>query len=190
MTIRFEVYGVRDAVRELREYDRKMYDHIINDLKSSAKPLAKIVGASFPDQPFRRTNNWHSDGERKGPSRMPPYIAAKAKAGVKPAISTSNRRSSTGQVGILRLQQMDAGGQVYDSAGSGAKASRKNPVASGWFIYNLDKPFSTKSKRGKWRSRVLYPAMAANLGIVEEQIQASIEKTNKIVSNNILRKAS
>jgi hypothetical protein len=190
MTIRFEVYGVKDAVRELRDYDRQMYDRIINDLKSSAQPLATKVGSQFPDQPFRRINNWHSEGNRRGDSKMPPYNSGKARAGVKPSISTSNRKSATGQVGILRLQQMDAGGQIYDSAGSGSKASRKDPVASGWFIRNLDKPWKTKSRRGKWRSRVLYPAMEQNMDMVEEKIKLSIEKTNKIVENHIMGKAS
>jgi hypothetical protein len=34
MTIKFETYGIREAVAELRKYDREMYEVIIKDLKT------------------------------------------------------------------------------------------------------------------------------------------------------------
>ena len=40
MTIRFEVYGVQEAVSQLRKYDRDMYQTIIKDLKDNGAPLA------------------------------------------------------------------------------------------------------------------------------------------------------
>lgn len=182
MTIRFEVYGVREAVSQLRKYDRTMYEEIVKDLRNVATPLAAKVGAGFPDTPFRRVSNWHTTNERKGDAKLPPYVGGKAKSGVKPAISTS--KGFGGSVGLLRIQQRDGGGQIYDSAGS-----RNLDRAGARFVSNLDKPFSTKSKSGKYRSRVLFPLMKQNMPMIQTSITATIEKLNKIVQQNIMRAA-
>jgi len=181
MTIRFEVYGVQEAVAQLRNYDRSMYDTIIKDLKNVATPLAAKVGAAFPDTPFRRVSNWHTTNERKGKAKFPPYVGSKARSKVKPAVLTSTRGN---KVGLLRLQQMDGGAQIYDSAGSKA-----NTKAGMRFVSNLDKPFSTKSAKGKTRSRIMFPETKRNMGMVQESIAQSIEKLNKIVQDHIQRAA-
>jgi len=181
MTIRFEVYGVQEAVAQLRNYDRSMYDTIIKDLKNVATPLAAKVGAAFPDTPFRRVSNWHTTNERKGKAKFPPYVGSKARSKVKPAVLTSTRGK---KVGLLRLQQMDGGAQIYDSAGSKA-----NTKAGMRFVSNLDKPYSTKSAKGKTRSRIMFPETKRNMGMVQESISQSIEKLNKIVQDHIQRAA-
>ena len=181
MTIRFEVYGVQEAVAQLRNYDRSMYDTIIKDLKNVATPLAAKVGAAFPDTPFRRVSNWHTTNERKGKAKFPPYVGNKARSKVKPAVLTSTRGN---KVGLLRLQQMDGGAQIYDSAGSKA-----NTKAGMRFVSNLDKPYSTKSAKGKTRSRIMFPETKKNMGMVQESIAQSIEKLNKIVQDHIQRAA-
>jgi len=181
MTIRFEVYGVQEAVAQLRNYDRSMYDTIIKDLKNVATPLAAKVGAAFPDTPFRRVSNWHTTNERKGKAKFPPYVGSKARSKVKPAVLTSTRGN---KVGLLRLQQMDGGAQIYDSAGSKA-----NTKAGMRFVSNLDKPYSTKSAKGKTRSRIMFPETKRNMGMVQESISQSIEKLNKIVQDHIQRAA-
>jgi len=181
MTIRFEVYGVQEAVAQLRKYDRSMYDTIIKDLKNVATPLAAKVGAAFPDTPFRRVSNWHTTNERKGKAKFPPYVGSKARSKVKPAVLTSTRGNKNG---LLRLQQMDGGAQIYDSAGS--KADTKAGMR---FVSNLDKPFSTKSAKGKTRSRIMFPETKKNMGMVQESIAQSIEKLNKVVQDHIQRAA-
>jgi hypothetical protein len=181
MTIRFEVYGVQEAVAQLRNYDRSMYDTIIKDLKNVAAPLAAKVGAAFPETPFRRVSNWHTTNERKGKAKFPPYVGSKARSKVKPAVLTSTRGNKNG---LLRLQQMDGGAQIYDSAGS--KADTKAGMR---FVSNLDKPFSTKSAKGKTRSRIMFPETKKNMGMVQESIAQSIEKLNKVVQDHIQRAA-
>jgi hypothetical protein len=117
----------------------------------------------------------------KGKQKFPPYVGSKAKSKVKPAFSTSTRSN---RVGLLRLQQMDGGAQIYDSAGS--KADTKAGMR---FVSNLDKPFTTKSAKGKTRSRVMFPQTEKNMGMVQESIAQSIEKLNKVVQDNIQRAA-
>ena len=180
MTIRFEVYGVKEAVSQLRKYDRAMYETIIKDLKDNGAPLAAKVGAAFPSQPFRRKSNWHSTGDRKGKSRIPPYDGSKVRAGVKTAVSTVSAKIGREQ-GIYRLQQTDGAGAIYD--GAGGKTLSK-------FVKNLDMPFSTKSTGNKTRSRVMYPTMLKNMDMVQAVVDNAISKTNKIVQNHIMGKAA
>jgi hypothetical protein len=109
MTIRFEVHGLQGAISTLRKYDREMYQTIITDLKLQSAPLVAKVAAEFPNEPFRRVNNWHSEGGRKGKSRMPAYNVSKVRGGVKPAIYSASAKVGREQ-GIYRLNQNDAGG--------------------------------------------------------------------------------
>jgi hypothetical protein len=176
MTIRFETYGIREAVAELRNYDRTMYEEIIKDLKQKGQPLVSKVAEAFPMQPFRRKSNWRTVGRSR--NGFPPYDGAKVRAGVQPQISTQKSQSASGQTGIYRLIQKDGGGAVYDGAGR---------RTSNQFTTNLDKPYSTKSSSGKLRSRVMYGTMLANMNLVQEIIDETISKTNKIVQDNILR---
>ena len=65
MTIRFETYGIREAIAELRKYDRSMYEVIVKDLRDKGQPLASKVADAFPMQPFRRVSNWRTEGRSK-----------------------------------------------------------------------------------------------------------------------------
>ena len=181
MTIRFEVHGLQGAIATLRKYDRAMYEIIIKDLKDKSAPLVSKVAAEFPDQPFRRVNNWHSEGGRKGKSRMPAYNIGAVRKGVKPAIYSASAKVGREQ-GIYRLNQNDAGGAVYDGAG------RKKVTA---FVKNLDLRYSTKATGdGKYRSRVMYPTMLKNMDMIQVIIDNAISKTNEIVINDIMGKAA
>jgi hypothetical protein len=179
--IRIEVHGVARAIKELRNLEPTLYRRLTADLRTSAQPLARAVGAEFPDEPLM---NWHSSGGRRGASRLPPYNSSSARSGVKPAVSTS-RRSGASSYGILRIQQYDAGGQVYDSAGSVAIADGK--TSSALFVANLDKGTNTNSRQGRTRSRVMYPFTKKYLPQLIPAIQESVDRTSKIVQESINR---
>tara|TARA_R110000823_G_scaffold212143_1_gene342348 strand:+ start:172 stop:714 length:543 start_codon:yes stop_codon:yes gene_type:complete len=180
MTIRFEVHGLQGAIATLRKYDRAMYEIIIKDLKDKSAPLVSKVAAEFPDQPFRRVNNWHSEGGRKGKSRMPAYNIGAVRKGVKPAIYSTSAKVGREQ-GIFRLNQNNAGGAIYDGAG-GATLSK--------FVKNLDMRYSTKSTGSTTRSRVMYPTMLKNMNMVQEIVDNAISKTNKQTQTHIMGKAA
>jgi len=175
MGITFETHGISEAVAELRKYDREMYEVIMKDLKTGAQPLAMKVANAFPMQPFRRVSNWRTEGRSK--NGFPPYSGAKARAGVRPAVTTAKPQVGR-PTGIYRLEQKDSGGAVYDGAGR---------RSSSQFTTNLDRPYSTKSSQSKIRSRVMYGTMLGNMDLVQEIIDNAISKTNKIVQDNILR---
>jgi len=182
MGTKIDVYGVRETLAELRKYERETFNRISSDLKTSAKPAAIAVGRAFPDEPLL---NWHSSGDRKGKARLPPYNGSSAKSKVRVGISTK-KPTGIGQHGLIRLQQMDAGGQVYDTAGSATKAARGASASAGQkFISNLDKRSKVKSSGQKYRSRIMYPFTEKNLPLIEKAIEISIRKIDGEVQKRL-----
>lgn len=149
----YRVTGINDTLRALRLFEPEVYKKLRSDLVADATPLALEVGKSFPDKPLAK---WHENG-RKGNSRLPGYVASRARTKVKP-IAGTGRQHGKGRA-VLRLQQMDGGAQVYDSAG-GMRAKSQ-------FVQNLDKHSRVKSRGGKFRSRVLYPQTKKNAHLIE-----------------------
>jgi hypothetical protein len=182
MGIKVDVYGVRETLAELHKYERQTYTRITNDLKTSAEPAAQAVASKFPDEPLM---NWHTSGGRRGNSRMPPYLGSSAKKGVKVVVSTRKPRGNN-EHGLIRLQQKDAGGQVFDSAGSATMASKGAGASSSQkFISNLDKQGNTKSRKGRTRSRVMYPQTKKNLPLIEKAVEISIRKIDGEVQKRL-----
>lgn len=173
--INIDITGLSETLKSLREYEPDMYKTIVANLKNSAAPLAREVGSRFPDKPLER---WHDEGDRRGKARMPAYITAKVRGGVKPAFS-AGRRAVGREVGILRLEQRDAGGQVFDTAGSQNAGAR--------FVKNLDKHRVIGSRGNGFRSRVLFPATKAKMPMIEQNVRIAIEQTNKMVSERLAR---
>jgi hypothetical protein len=165
------VEGVGTVVKYLRDYEPEVLKQLRTDLQTTGRVIAANAAQGFALDPLER---WHSGAERRGPSRMPGYNAARARAGVKPVTTLRPPRPGSRQAPVLRIQQMDAGGQVYDSAGS-QSASR--------FIKNLDKRLRTKSVQGKTRSRVLFGGVKAQ----QEQIEAAFRLTTAKVDEYIER---
>jgi hypothetical protein len=181
MGIKVDVYGVRETLAELRKYERNAYVVIEKDLKESAKPAAKAVGSKFPDEPLR---NWHTSGGRKGKARLPEYNGAKAKNKVRVAVSTK-KPNGIGQHGLIRLEQSDAGGQVYDTAGSATTAGRGAGATAGQkFVANLEK-VGKQSKGDGFRSRIMYPQTKKNLPLIEKAVEASIRKIDGEVQKRL-----
>ena len=175
MATDLQFYGINETLRYLKEYEKDLYKTLRKDLVAKAQPLAQLVGSRFPDQPL---SNWLRTGERRGKARMPPYMVGKAKAGVKPISGTGSSRGK-GQV-ILRIEQKNAGAQVYDSVGRG------NYETSGsTFIKNLDTKSVIKSKRGKNRSRIMFGAVKGNQKMIEEDVISVIKKVDAFTTKAI-----
>ena len=50
--ISIEVYGVAEAIKELRNLEPETYRRLTSDLRTSAVPVARAVGSEFPDEPL------------------------------------------------------------------------------------------------------------------------------------------
>jgi hypothetical protein len=166
--------GFVETLRQLRQYDKEMYKQIVDRLKSSADPLAREVGYYFGNEP--PLQRWHTTNERKGESRFPGWRPAKAAKSVKAVVGTKPMKD--GMVGIVRIQQMDGAGQVYDSAGSVAGPNNR-------FVKNLDKHRARKSVQGQYRSRVLFPRTKEILPAIEDEIAKAIDSADALVEKRI-----
>ncbi len=185
---KLELFGVAEALKELRAYDKTAYGEILERMRVQGNPIAARVGVAFPEKgltywrprvtttPRRRT-----PGTKKQ-RPFPPYVAGAARMGVKPVVQV--RRPVNGVYRLMRLQQMTAGGAILDSAGS---------KTANIFTKNLDLYSPVRgagvSTLGRSRSRVLYKAVDDNMPMVEEVVRIAIGITDRLVTESINRRA-
>lgn len=160
-----QVTGLADTLRALRLFEPQLFKKLRSDLVQDAMPLAREIGSKFPDQPLR----WWKQNGRAGNARMPGYQATRARNKVKP-IAGTGREHGKGRA-ILRLQQMDGGAQVFDSAG-GMRAKSQ-------FVQNLDKHSRVKSRGGRFRSRILFPYTKKNTHHIEGIVTVVVRELEK-----------
>lgn len=177
MASEIKFYGINETLFYLKNYEKELFNEFKKKLGDAAKPLADLVGSRFPSE--SPLQNWHTSGERVGIKRLPPYNAT-ARTKVKAISGGTTRRNATGGRGILRIQQMDAGGQVYDSAGSGSYESNRST-----FINNLDKHAKVKSRRGATRSRIMFGAVKNNEAMVEEAVLKVVKEVDVLTTKRI-----
>jgi len=176
-----QVVGVAEAMRHLRGYDKRAYNTITKEMRHSATILTNAVGGDFP---MKALTNWNGKppAKRRSDKRpFPLYDAAAARGGVRPKVGigkvVNNERS------ILRVQQMTAGGAVFDAAGSDT-----NNI----FTRNLDiyAPTQGKSRLGISRSRVMYKAVDKRMNYVEAIVARCIDITDEAVQRAISAKGT
>ena len=170
--------GINETLFYLKNYEKELFNEFKKKLGDAAKPLADLVGSQFPTStPLK---NWHTTGGRKGKSRLPPYNANAARTRVKAISGGTTRRNASGGRGILRIQQNDAGGQVYDSAGRGTYESPNST-----FITNLDGKFIP---RVETRSRVMFKAVKDNQNMVEAAVIEIVKEVDELTTRRINEK--
>ena len=163
--VSYQVTGLNDTLRALKLFEPELYAKLRSDLVEDAKPLATLVGSHFPDQPLR----WWKQSGRAGNARLPGYNASRARVKVKPVAGTG-REHGKGRA-ILRLQQMDGGAQVFDSAG-GMRAKSQ-------FVMNLDKHSRVKSRGGRARSRIMFPYTKKNAPMIQDIVAVVVKELEK-----------
>lgn len=185
MATQIQFYGISGTLHYLKNYEADLYKTLRKDLVMKAQPLAQLVGSKFPDEPLR---NWHTSGGRlRTESRLPPYLGAKAQTKVKPKAGSGSIRGGTRASTILRIQQDDAGGSVYDIAGSVTAGARGASASAGQkFIVNLDKHKRIKSSGDGGRSRILYGAIKANEKMIEEDVLQIIRQVDAYTTKAIM----
>lgn len=185
MADQIKFYGINETLIYLKRYEEDLYKSLRKDLVAKATPLAQLVGSRFPDEPLR---NWHTSGGRlTSASRLPPYMGGKVKSSVKPKTGSGSSRGGTRASVILRIQQDDGGGQVYDSAGSKTKGARGAGATQGQkFIANIDKNRRLQSYGGgETRSRIMFGAVKANEMMIEKDILEVIKKVDAYTTKAI-----
>ena len=185
MAFKVEFYGISQTLYYLKNYEKDLYETLRKDLVSKATPLAQLVGTNFPDEPLR---NWHTSGGRlSSASRLPPYMGGKAKSMVKPVAGRGSLSVRAKANVILRIEQKDAGGSVYDSAGSRTMARRGASASAGQkFIANLDKHLPRQSSGSKTRSRIMFGSIQANEKMIETDVLEVIKKVDAYTTKAIM----
>lgn len=171
-------YGINETLFYLKNYEKELFKEFQTKLADAAEPLVRLVGSRFPSS--SGLDNWHSSGGRVGVKRLPPYNGGIAQSKVQAKSGGFVRKTAKGGYGILRIQQMDGGGQVYDSAGKGTRESKGST-----FINNLDKHLRTKSTRGKDRSRIMYGAVKNNQHMIEEAVLKVVKEVDGYTTKRI-----
>lgn len=183
MANEIKFYGINETLIYLKRYEEDLYKSLRKDLVTKATPLAQLVGSRFPEDAL---SGWHAYGSGKGgrletKSRLPPYVGGRAQSMVRAKAGTGSSRGGTRGSVILRIQQMDGGGQVYDSAGSkGGKG-----ILGTRFIKNLDTKFGGRSVSGKSRSRILFYGVKNNQEMIEKDILEVIKKVDAYTTKAI-----
>lgn len=171
-----KVVGVAEGLKYLRGYDKELYNIITKKMRTSATGLASAVGGDFPSKTLTYWNGKPPKKRLKQTRPFPLYDATAARGGVRPKVGVG--RLVNGERNILRIQQMTAGGAVFDSAGS---------QTTNIFTKNLDIYAPTKgtTRRGVSRSRVLYKAVDKRMDTVDGIVQNAIHLTDRIVQQAI-----
>lgn len=170
--VRVDTSELARVGKYLKQTEPDLYKEIAAQLRDGGRVVAANVAYNIKKP---RLTRWHQDG-RRGPSNLPGFAIGRAQAGVKPIVSpTGRRRGST--INILRIQQMDGGGAVFDSAGN------KNQTT---FSMNLDANSSVKAGRGKIRSRSIYKGTKNAMPMIEDNVAQAIAIAEKKISNAIM----
>lgn len=147
-----EVFGVRDALRELGQIDKKQRLAAIAKVKAAGGDMVAVARENYPSNAAMSDvmPGWSEKG-RLG------YSKAKADRGVKIKVGG---RAFGNAYAVVTLTQTDPGAALYDIAGlrqgsKGAKGTdksgrRRDASQSAAFLRNLDNGFGP-AQRGAWR---------------------------------------
>lgn len=162
-TVTVQVFGVKEALKELRELDGERRKLINKKAAEIAKPATDAIKAAYPANYLSgMSRKWTERGRQKFP-----YDQNKARKGVSLKIDTGKRNTST-----IRIDQKDPAASIIDMAG---KAGGANPQGAR-FIAALELQFGPPS-------RVMWPEYLRRgvevernmFGLVEE-LMAAINK--------------
>lgn len=150
--VSIEVYGVRDALRELGKIDKTQRFKAIAKIKGASGEMLAVARDAYPDNGLidSAMSGW-STGGRLG------YDKKKVDRGVQIQVGG---RSIGNSYAVVTMIQKDAGGAMYDIAGlrggsKGAKGKDKTgrmrqDTQSEAFLQNLNTGFGN-AQRGLWR---------------------------------------
>jgi hypothetical protein len=165
----FEVYGLKQALRELNQIDKSLRRQITRRFKEVTDPVVKDAQASIPSQPL---SGWARKWTTKSGFQMLPWDARRAQNMVKSKVSGKKPREYGGYVSELAVFYIGWYGMantVYDMAG------RK---------HSSDMASALAAKHGP-PSRVLWPAYEKNRNVVEDKILEIVQDVGTAVGKRM-----
>lgn len=160
-----EVYGVKEAIKELRNIDPLYRKQLNKDAKEVAAPAVDDAKNRYPSKFLSGMKyQWAPKGKVKFP-----YDQSKAVRGVKVKVDTSKKNK-----GSIVITQTDPAAAIIDMAGkAGGKGKRgENFVAQ---MTKFGPP-----------SRIMWPAYVAHSGDIEQNMVALIATVMDEVNRNMV----
>jgi hypothetical protein len=166
MTTTITVFGVKEALKELRDIDPELRKQINARAKDIAKPAVDGIKNKYPAQYLSgMQRNWT---QRSNPKF--PYDQTAARKGVNLKIDTSKKN-----VSVIRIQQMNPAAAIIDMAGKKGGASPQG----GRFVDALTAIYGQPS-------RVMWPGYEKNGTEVVRRMFNVVEDLMEMVNKKVL----
>ena len=170
----FSIYvqNVDKTMRELKKVDVETYNASITTIQGAMSKAQTSARVRYPDSGYNT-----ADGQmrgwvnKKGTGKFPHYNQRQAMAGVKTVVNKKTSKSKS-SYRIAALVQRNAGGVIYDMAGSKTNGNGRAGVQ---FVGLL-------TKIGNKASRVMWPAVCQNQNAVISAIKEATAKAERIVN--------
>ena len=164
------VYGVREAMKELGEIDKKQRFKAINKVKAAGAPMLTAAREKYAPDPVLTNEAGRTTWKNQG--RLG-YSKASADKGVQIQVGGRSRGES---YAIVTLIQKNPGAAMFDIAGFANGAYAKGPQGQA-FIDKLERDYG-KAQRGMWR----------NIGVIRRLGNDAIMEALKEVTAEVNRK--
>jgi hypothetical protein len=166
VSLDLETGAIAELVLYLRKVEPELARILPREMRHVAKPVVQTARALIPAS--RPLSNWGSWGERLDWSR-------KAVTGITATTDVRAGKSSRGQINLLAIQQKNPAGAVYENAG---RHPAPTTGRGRTFIDNLNR------KKGQ-SPRFLWPAVEANLGYLNNELQRVIDDWSKVLEREL-----
>lgn len=165
-TVTVKVFGVKEALKELKDIDGERRAMINKKAVEIAKPATDAIKAAYPTQYLSgMSRKWTERGRQKFP-----YDQNKARKGVSLKVDTGKRNTST-----IRIDQKDPAASIIDMAG---KAGGANPQGAR-FVALLELQFGPAS-------RVMWPEYLKRGQEVERNMFGLIQELMEAVNKRLV----
>lgn len=172
-----QVYGVKDALRELNSFDKRARRKVTADYKKIVRPVIDEAKSRLPlGVPIR---GWNRSWTTKSGQKLLPWDSTIADDYIKARVSGKKPREWSGYMSNLAtfiIQWSGAINTIYDIAGResrGATPQGRNMIAG------------LEMRKGK-ASRVLWPAYEANRDAVESAMRDLLNDVMAQVNRNLV----
>jgi hypothetical protein len=166
MTTTITVFGVKEALKELRDIDPDLRKQINAKAKDIAKPAVDGIKNAYPQKYLSgMQRNWTQRSRPKFP-----YDQAAARKGVVLKIDTGKKSQS-----VIRIDQRDPAAAIIDMAG---KKGGRN-AQGGRFVDALTAIYGQPS-------RVMWPTYLANGNEVQQRMFNVVEDLMEMVNKKVL----
>jgi hypothetical protein len=167
------VYGVREALKELGEIDKKQRFKAINKVKAASQPMVNAAREKYPSDPVLTNEagrtTWKANG-RLG------YSKATADKGVQVQVGGRSRGEA---YAIVTLIQKNPGASMFDIAGFANGAFAKGPQGEA-LIAKLNRDYG-KAQRGMWRNIAVIRRIG-DTAIMDALKEVTAEVNRKLVA--------